>query len=834
MSASGFQLCCLRDDRLAPLATSPLPAWLWSADATQIVWANPVGAAIFGAPTTAAMGVVRFDPGQSPAAQITHLAATLSRGDPPRLERLREFGSEVGQALTCTCSHIVLADGTTAILVVAAERAGTDLTLAEQSRRLIAGSDRQIAAFAPEGGLLAATESAQAHLGGATSLAGLGLQALAAQALANGHAAGRRDGGEVSTEVMIDRIGSDAAAALIAHFGPPRVTQEAPAQQAIVAVPAAPPAPPSIAAAPEPAMPEPAAAEPAAAEAAERRHPLRFVWQMDEEQRFTLEPDEFIALTGPRTKAAIGKPWQEMAAALGLDPEGQIARAIVTHDTWSGVTVFWPVEDGAERLAVELSGLPAFDRERTFRGYRGFGVCRDLARLTALAERHGFAPAAAGNTAPSPAENIVPFPARVEPVAPALSPVERSAFRELSRKLSQRLSAAGIEHENRHDIATGGDDDAMFADAPIPDRPPDAQPIFDKLNLGILIYRLDQLIYANPAFLRWTGHQDLAGLIEAGGLDELFIKPIGATAPGDDKSLTLSIDRGDRIGIAGELINIHWDGEPAHALVTVAPSDERAKLELAQAELAELKKAEEALTAAKRQAEQASSAKSDFLAKVSHEVRTPLNAIIGFSEVMLEERFGPIGNDRYRDYIKDIHASGGHLLSLINDLLDLSKIEAGKLELTFAGVALNDLTQQCVAIMQPQANRERIIIRTSLPRALPQVVADARSVRQIVLNLLSNSIKFTGAGGQVIVSTALNDNGDVVLRVRDTGIGMSEQDLVTALEPFRQVATAVRGGTGLGLPLTKALAEANRASFQIKSAPKEGTLVEIAFPATRV
>ena len=197
----------------------------------------------------------------------------------------------------------------------------------------------------------------------------------------------------------------------------------------------------------------------------------------------------------------------------------------------------------------------------------------------------------------------------------------------------------------------------------------------------------------------------------------------------------------------------------------------------------------------------------------------------------------PVGSERYRDYLKDIHASGSHLMSLINDLLDLSKIEAGKLELTFAKVSVNDLTQQCVAIMQPQATRERIIIRTSLPPALPQVLADARSVRQIMLNLLSNSIKFTGAGGQVIVSTALNDNGDVVLRVRDNGIGMSESDIVTALEPFRQLATTTLGraaGTGLGLPLTKALAEANRARFHIKSAPKEGTLVEVAFPAAHV
>jgi len=254
-------------------------------------------------------------------------------------------------------------------------------------------------------------------------------------------------------------------------------------------------------------------------------------------------------------------------------------------------------------------------------------------------------------------------------------------------------------------------------------------------------------------------------------------------------------------------------------------------------DITQWKRAEEDLLNAKREAERASSAKSDFLAKISHEIRTPLNAIIGFSEVMMDERFGPVGNERYRQYLKDIHASGGHLVSLLNDLLDLSKIEAGKLDLTFTSVDLTALLQQCVAIMQPQANRERIIIRTSLLPTLPAVVVDERSIRQIVLNLLSNSIKFTGAGGQVIVSTALTERGEAVLRVRDTGIGMSEKEIETALEPFRQLATSTRwgsGGTGLGLPLTKALVEANRATFAIKSAVNAGTLVEITFPATRV
>jgi PAS domain S-box-containing protein len=254
-------------------------------------------------------------------------------------------------------------------------------------------------------------------------------------------------------------------------------------------------------------------------------------------------------------------------------------------------------------------------------------------------------------------------------------------------------------------------------------------------------------------------------------------------------------------------------------------------------DITQWKRAEQELVHSRREAERASSAKSEFLAKISHEIRTPLNAIIGFAEVMMEERLGPVGNERYREYLKDIHASGEHLVSLINDLLDLSKIEAGKLDLAFSSVDLNEIASQSMALMQPQANRERIIIRTALAVNLPPVVADARSIRQIVLNLLSNSIRFTPPGGQVIVSTTFTETGEVHLRVRDTGIGMSETEIKTALEPFRQIATSGRGktgGTGLGLPLTKALVEANRATFSIKSTVNAGTLVEIAFPSTRV
>jgi PAS domain S-box-containing protein len=1048
MSEATLQSACLHDARLAPLAVSAQPVWLWSMDATRVLWTNATGAAIFGEPSCTAVTLRRFDAGELSAEQILQLAATLPADGQAQLHRLRDFGAGIDGALACTCARIALADGTLGVLVIATEHAGPELPFNKRLQRLLAGCDEALAAFSPDGNLLDATPAAQAHLAGATTLAALGVTALAREGLLSGHSEGATAAGSVA----FDRIGPMPI--LIATFAPPRVTEqpetlafpieslppagspiEAPPPAPIVAQPVAteaaaselheagesepPPAaqeePAPITAQPAPiSIGEPAAlaaavapvTPPAAPVASERRHPLRFVWEMDQDCRFTLACEEFIALAGPRTAALLGERWAEIASVLRLDSENRVAQAIATQDTWSGITVAWPADDGAEPLPVELSGLPIFDRERSFRGYRGFGVCRDVARLAALQEARRAAPAAETADAPPAApavsmeqptgalagENVVPFRAPAgESHGPALSPLERSAFHELSRKLAQRLtgieptdqtaieSAAaahdadgGMPHEPAPSDAALSDEEAEAdaeqaagQEAAASDQAPrepeatlamqsavtarNAQPMFDKLPIGVLIYRLDQLLYANPAFLRWSGHDSLEALTAAGSLDSLFVEPsvvvVAAGAP-----LPLTIDRGDNVLIEAELIAIHWEGEPAHALVTSAPPGASkpapTQLDGMRAEVAELqsildaaadgvimldrvgrilsansgaaalfgeeqlagrsfldllmpesvdiaseyfesvvhdglagdggrevtgcrrqggpipllvilastgadtgrlcavfrditrwKQAEDKLLSAKRRAQKDSSAKSDFIAKISHEIRTPLNAIIGFSEVMMQERFGPIGNERYRDYLKDIHTSGGHLMSLIDDLLDLSKIEAGKLDLTFTSVGLNDLAQQCVAIMQPQASRGRVIIRTSLPPALPQVMADARSVRQIVLNLLSNSIKFTGAGGQVIVSTALNDNGEVVLRVRDTGIGMSEKDLSAALEPFRQLAVASArsgaGGTGLGLPLTKALAEANRARFQIRSTPKEGTLVEVAFPAAQ-
>jgi signal transduction histidine kinase len=887
------ELALLRDPRLAALATSAWPAWLWSADASRILWANAAGAALFGAADTRECAQRSFDVNNPAAAQIVRLAATLPSAGPPRLERLRGFGLGFGRALTCACSRLVLADGKAAVLIAATEPAGPALSLAERVGRLF-GDDEPLAVFAADGALVHATEAARAQLGEANSLSALGLQAAAAKALDSGSATALLQLGQKNLESNLQRLGDGPARVLVLSLPQP---QAAPAETADV-TPSEAVAPSTMADAAVTAPPPPQIASPAES-VVERRHPLRFVWQMDADGRFVVGSDEFIELVGPRTTAAFGRTWNEIAAELKLDPDNQIARAVSSHETWSGIVIPWPVDETSDRLPVELSGLPVFDRDRSFRGYRGFGVCRDIARINQLARARrerpiGFMPAPDADDGPlstpqSPAAeaaarperptqaiapaaaNVVPFrqaPA-VEPKAPTLSPVERRAFRELAQELNARLrgtpeapiaaapgvdgalaetpkppdqaaaSAAALSSSEAPSLRADQAESPVAAEAGAAAAVPPAAVIdpslLDRIPIGMLVYRHDALLYANRHFLETTGYDDLTALEAAGGLNSLFVER-GADALAENtgaQTLSIMTRRGDTVAVDGRLFSVPWNGAAALALILSNGLNAvgRRATELA------LAAADTELRNAKRETQKAAAAKADFLAKVSHEIRTPLNAMTGFAEVMMVERFGPIGNERYREYLKDIHGAGAQLVALLNDLLDLSKVETGKLDLSFGNVGVNDLTQQCVGIMQPQANRARIIIRTSLTPALPQVVADERSLRQIVLNLLANSIKFTGPGGQVIVSTAVSDASEVVLRVRDTGVGMSEKDIEAALEPFRQVATSGSwgsGGTGLALPLTKALAEANRANFHIKSAPNAGTLVEIAFPPSRV
>jgi PAS domain S-box-containing protein len=1085
MNNAESQLRGVGDPLLAVHATSNQPAWLWALDGTRVLWANPVAARLFGARNSDELARKSFGPADPHRRQLAQLIPRLRPNGALRLERLRGFGAAAGGLMTCACARLAFSDGGAGIMVVATAYAGRVMPLRERLQNLVDGNAMPIAAFARDGMLVGASDSARPLLG---------FQTLSEAGLESARIAALKDG-RVETPIMfghvvLQRVGSGTDVGLVAMIAPgapgdaahhavPEQAPECSNPVELVETAVAPVVAPvqhdapdivhhhsgpdgdarettallesaiaiTIAEADAAPAPKPAAdmeavadahaqAEPAPARQPQplaiRQLPLRFLWQMDASQHFSLGSDEFTRLIGARTAAAFGRPWAEISEAFGLDPDGHVLKAVATQNTWSGITLLWPV-DGAARLPVELSGLPVYDRQSRFAGFRGFGVCRDLeamAHLAALRSRefvsdpplHALSAdiAQAGPVgddldeliAPSPApasaapqtiaaktieadtteakttepdtavetpKNVVPFrPGELK--SPALTPVENNAFNELARQLSARLDAeTGLTSDP---APSPLESEEMLAQlqASQPSNPAGEQPdwlqtppppargalardrvLLDLLPVGVLIYRLDRLLYANPSFLARMGYATLQALEEAGGLDALYVEP-------NVDAASSSSDGGTRVTIAAaipgsgvhtqatdaKLFTIDWDSEQALALIfdnagaeprgvaataamlpidpdgpqadaeelaaildttaegivmfdadgqinscnrsaealfgydgealtkknladLFAPESRRVVLDylasmkgsgvaslldhgreaLAQVraggllplsvmigrtrdtgpsffavfrDLTQIKKTETELLNARRQADRAATAKSDLLARLSHEVRTPLNAIIGFAEVMTDARFGPLGNERYVEYMKDIRASGERVIAIINDLLDLSRIETGKLDLAFASQNLNEMVEQCVAVMQPQANRSRIIIRTSLAHLLPRVIADARALRQIALNLIGNSIHLANAGGQVIVSTALTDYGEVVLRVRDTGHGLNDEALAAAMEPFSQApADHATDSAGVSLSLTKALVEANRARFQIKTAPSSGTLIEVVF-----
>jgi PAS domain S-box-containing protein len=1082
MTKTEFQLLAMFDPRLAPHATSAHPVWLWSSDGKRILWANPPGTALFGAINATDLARKTFGPADQHRRQVAQLAGRLPLSGAARMERLRGFGARPGMLMTCRCARLDFPDGSHAVLVSAIETFARTMPLDERLQRLAEGPEQAVATFAMDGRLVGASSTAHALLG---EIAEADLNAALHHALERGHV-------ELSTaagQLVMQRVGSGADTGLIALITPP-VVEAAPEPATAETAPAPPneqlalsnEAPATFALVDEFSEPLDAEAAPVANTAraepekmqqtrpqeitspAQRRHPLRFTWLMDEEGRFSLGSDEFTQLIGTRTAAGFGRPWREIAQAFGLDPAGRVEEAIATRETWSGITLYWPV-DGGGRLPVELSGLPVFDHDRVYAGYRGFGVCCDLDSLDHLAELRRIEPfgenLAPRELAPSPlAADIVPAesghavaahpPAGADVMASerpgpsasiadenspptdldgpvetppnvvlfrpvgegkslSLSPGENHAFNELARQLSARLDrdtpttgeaivTGEVTEPPVEPLAQAPTTQVPMAQTPTTQEPTMQEPamqeppreqaagpewlappeppargetkrdrtLLDLLPTGVLIYRLDRLLYANTAFLQRIGYESVHALEHSGGLDALYVEAgVSQTSSTSEAGTPVTIAAGpDLPATEGRLFTIEWDGDQALALMFTptqgapraeavaepptppplpepvvtpplpaighanaedlaaildttaegivmfdatgqihacnrsaealfgydgedllrqnlielfAPESQRAVAEYLESvkgagvaslldhgrdvlgrvakggiiplsatigrtrpdgpnffavfrDLSQNKKGESELQQARRFGERAANAKADMLARISHEVRTPLNAIIGFAEVMMAERFGTLGNERYVEYMKDIRASGERVIAIINDLTELSRIETGKLDLAFTNQNLNEMVESCVAVMQPHANRERIIIRTSLAQALPPVVADGRALRQITMNLIGNSIHLANPAGQVIVSTALSDFGEVVLRVRDTGPGLNDNEVAAALEPFRTSPPSdASEASGVSLSLTKALVEANRAQFNLKSAANSGTLVEVVF-----
>jgi PAS domain S-box-containing protein len=1105
MSNAKSQLWGVGDARLAMHATSAHPAWLWSLDGKRVLWANPVGARMFGARNASDLSAREFGPADPHRRQVMQLSGRMPASGTTRLERLRGFGASLGGLMTCACTRLEFTDGDAGLLIVATGAiAGRGMSLMERLQNLTDGIETPIAAFARDGLFAGASDTARALLG-FRNLTDAGLDAARDHALKDGRAETPVGFGSM----VLQRVGSGSDVGLVALIAPgalhaapteAELTEEAtpdtgsdaplpfadvladivevdpalapvdqftrddhvqdnlpqdnqlhdshaqhehtpddhaqhdfgrssdvdeaveqPVAPAEVAMPELPPElrPDAESAADLP--PQAMVDHPAAHDTpALRTTPLRFVWQLDADDIFSIDSGDFLHLIGPHTAAMSGRKWSEISAAFNLDPDHRFAQALVTRQTWSGLNLLWPTDHG-DRLAVEMSALPLHDRERGFAGYRGFGICRDLDGINRLnAQRYaGHPDEPPGDLPPRPlsadvaqagpvddridelitppeaptSESIPPQPIQIteaistvqppenvvqfrpgDPKSPALSPGENSAFNELARQLSARLeSETGLITAPNTALAEQVDpaDGEVEAPAAWLAAPPTAphgdiardRMLLDLMPVGVLIYRLDRLVYANPAFLAKMNYPTLAALEEAGGLDALQVEPDVSASSAADGFTTVTISANGKTGdhalhapATARLHAISWNDEPAHALIFAAAQTVTAALAVTPApvveqplaaghidaedlaaildtmaegvvmfdaegninscnrsaealfgydgemltqrnvvdlfahesrrnvadyltsmqdagtaslldpgrealgqvragglvplsiiigrtraagpnffavfrDLTQIKKTETELLGARRQADRSATAKADVLARISHEVRTPLNAIIGFADVMIDQRFGPLGNERYGEYLRDIRTSGERVIAIVNDLLDLSRIETGKIDLAFSTQNLNEMVEQCVAVMQPQANRSRIIIRTSLAHLLPTIVADARALRQITLNLIGNSIHLANAGGQVIVSTALSDIGEVVLRVRDTGHGLNYTELAAAMEPFSNHAPADQASesAGVSLSLTRALVEANRARFQIKSAPSSGTLIEVVF-----
>ncbi len=1079
MNPVDLSLQAIRDPKLAAHALSSAPASVWSSDGARILWANAAGLKFFGAASERALADKTIGPADPHRRQVMQLAGRLSPSGALRLERLRGFGAAPGNLMTCACARLALGNGAVGILVAAAQPAGRALSLDERLAALVDGLDIPAAAFTDDGRLIGGNRAAGSLPGFTASVPDVRLpqQGTTKDPVTLSTPFGMMTLYRVGLDAESGTIGLivpyAADTTQEAPSLPPALTHDEVHEKAtkIAALAETASAAPSIAAIPEPTpdvltpdvqhsgwsennpdpvhsdsvietqptdtqVPQPPASSPPAnrppAEQAaastpfddeswspRRRHPLRFMWQMDADGRFSFGSDEFTRLIGSRTAAAFGRLWSEITEALGLDPEDRVASAVATRATWSGIVVNWPADGLGTRLPVELSGLPLYDRDRQFAGYRGFGICRDLEGLTRLAaqRRHdalfGAQPSTATPQVPSsppqtsasehatlaseppvvsgeqpaaiaplppPTEtdrtvdtpavetsaNVVPFPTAHESRSPSLTTTESNAFHEIARQLSARLEAdanrvpAASEQGLTAEETPETSESAPHASEPgssaeQPEMPLHAHAtqdgqLFDHIPVGVLVYQLDRLIHANRAFLDRMGFASLDALTAAGGLDALYVEP-GNSDETAQSGTPVLISTSQTAASPARLHAITWDNESAHALIfspadiaqpqqTIAPAtptapadqigaDELSTILETTAEgilifdtaghVSSCNRSAEALfnirssdvkgrpltdlfapesqrtildyidgikaagvaslldqgrevlgrtpsgstvplsmtvgrtgpesgryfaifrdkspiqpsetQTARRTHDRLASAKAEMLTRLSHEIRAPINAIIGFSEVMIDERFGSLGNERYVDYMKDIRASGERVIAIIEDMLNLAQIESGKLNLAFVNQDINPLIEQCVAVMQPQANRERIIIRTSLAQALPTVRADTRALRQIALNLIGNSIHLANAGGQVIVSTALTDRGEVVLRVRDTGHGLNESEIAAAMAPFRTPAASdqLLSENGVSLPLTKALVEANGGRFHIKSAPQAGTLIEVVF-----
>ena len=282
----------------------------------------------------------------------------------------------------------------------------------------------------------------------------------------------------------------------------------------------------------------------------------------------------------------------------------------------------------------------------------------------------------------------------------------------------------------------------------------------------------------------------------------------------------------------GRIVWVSLSGHKTHDAQTGVSG-----IECTMYDITERRKAEMGATRAKEQADFANRSKSEFLANMSHELRTPLNAIIGFSEIIKDQLFGAVGQQQYVEYAKDIYDSGQLLLSLINDILDMSKIEAGKRQLQDVSLNIAAIVESVSRLVAARAKEGKVRLNLHIPRDFPNLRGEEKAMKQILTNLLTNAVKFTPEGGSVTLSAMIDADDRMVINVTDSGIGIAPENIAVALAPFGQIESALsrkHQGTGLGLPLTKALVELHGGTLTLASELGNGTTVAMSFPQERV
>jgi PAS domain S-box-containing protein len=839
--------------------SSERPAWLWDGERARIVWANAEGVRWFGGETLFDLIDQPFDAEAEALGRIRALAQELPQGETAR-ETLRLPAAAGETATQCCCSVHALADGRPGLLVVVEDEGGSlppglasemlmalpfgvvltggegDIRFANAAARDLVEAER-LEGFA---GLIGDADQAKRLLSRAAAMR------IASAVVAMPTRYGRR---EVRLTARLLAPAQSAGAPILVLLDD--VTDRRTLERALSG-----------------SGPKPEAAEPPAGGTAGTGH------RLSDSDRRTFEALAAAILKGPESPAAEPVKPAEAAAAPAPEPESPAAEAeeAETAATEPQAPAAVPPAAAPAERAPEVPGLVSRALDAVPQAVILHRQAEILFANRAAVETLGFADRAevmaradiGGKLAEADTGEIrlttqdgteqrfrlirSSFPWNTGPVSQStLVPVEAGETAPPEPPAEPEAGEAPNETEAEA-AAPAVVAEAVEAPPTLAWEPVDAElrAILDTATDGIITLDENGHIRGFSA-----GAEALFGY----RLSEVAGRPFTELlAPESRKVVRNYLAALDHSGLA----SVFNDGREVEAVVaqgTVplfiaigrigatsnAPTGGTAGGGQAYCvvvrDLTQWKKTEAELRRSKEEAERASAQKSEFLANISHELRTPLNAILGFSEVMRSQRFGALSNQKYLGYANDIHESGEHLLSLINDLLDLSKVEAGKLELNFTSVNLAALVDQCLAVLQEHAAAAQVVLRKNIPAGLPNVVADQRSVKQILLNLISNAVKFTDPGGQVIVSARLARTGELTVSVKDTGIGMTETELQAAIQPFKRIESPGRNqapGTGLGLPLSRALAEANRASFAISSERRKGTLVEITFPTTRV